>query len=367
MHPLFSSNRSFLAVLFFWLVISVFVAMLLVLIVQEVEVTNLYAQSFTLVVPWYLLFLFVCFSNFYICQLLPLNSSSVLVIIAVQWMATASSVGLWLLVGYLWSGEMVHFGFSDGRKLFLHTFNANWLLGAILYLIWILVHYVYFSAVSKERENSQVLQQKLLINDIEFKSVKAALHPHFMYNSLNMLANLSLVAPEKIHTICVQMADFLRYSVNYSKKERVTITDEINHIKNYLAIEQERFAEHLTVKFSVDKQVNERPVMPLLLFPLVENSIKHGIDSSTDPGFINIDIHTKDQRLIIHIENSFDKTGKRAASTGLGLVMLHKRLKAYYGSDATLRSDASDTCFKVQIDLPFSPAEPFTTSQLVTN
>lgn len=354
MHPLLSAPRNFIVVFVFWLFICCCVAMLMVLLATNANIEQPYAHSFVLILPWYLFFLFVCFSNYYLCQLLQFNVYSLPVVIGSQFIALAISVSLWLLLGFGWASQMDNVGLLEGNFFYQRTFNGHCLLGAILYCTWILIHYTYLHAVANEQKKAEELQQQLLIKSIDFTSVKASVHPHFMYNSLNTLANLSLVAPEKIHGLCVQMADFLRYSVNYSSRPQVSLADEINHIQNYLAVERERFPEKIKLNIRISEQANAAQVFPLLLFPLIENSIKHGINSSTDSGFISVDATVANETLTVRIENSVDPSGTKADSTGIGLSTLRKRLHAHFGVNFQLYTKTTDGSFIVQVELPFT-------------
>ncbi len=351
MHPVFSSGRYFAASILFWLSICFLFALLTAELAKS-SIAAPYLESFSLVVPWYFLLLFFCFSNIYVCRRVPLGSSSFLRVLVFQWLSAGLTTGLWLGLGYLWAGELSHTGLEQTRELFINTLTVHWIIGGSIYLLWVLIHYLYIKAAGSEGINSDHLRQELLVRDIELKAVKAAVHPHFMYNSLNMLANLSLSAPEKIHGICVQMSDFLRYSVNYSKRERVTVADELSHVENYLSVERERFGDHMQVKFCVDESIRDCNIMPLILFPLVENAVKHGIDSQLEQGYIHINLQSDGNKIQISIVNSYDPQGRKDKNTGLGLEALGKRLNAYYGDAATLLTEKDDKAFEVKISLP---------------
>lgn len=353
MHPIFSSSRSLLAVLLFWLFISLMVAFLIADVLQPHISGAVLLKSLAVIVPWYFVYIFVCFANIYVCLRLPLNNGKPLHIVGIQMVFLCFSVGIWLLLGYWWSRELIHFDLLNTDEIFSHSLTINTLLGAILYATWILVHYSYLSALQQETESSEQLQKKLLIRDIELKVVKATVHPHFMYNSLNMLANMSLVSPEKIHSLCVQMSDFLRYSVNYANKNTVTISDELTHIENYLSVERERFGDRLDVKLDVKKNCQSVIALPLLLFPLVENAIKHGIDSQIEQTYVEISIIKNESMLIIEVRNSFDSQGQKVQSTGVGLDALGKRIRGFYGETARVNINKKDSEFSVRLELPF--------------
>lgn len=337
MHPIFNANRSLLAVAVLWGVLCLLVTALIGWVLTNGHYDDLIASLFLLAFPWYFLLLFFCSSNLYICTRYPLDSSPLKDLVRAQCIAALGSVGLWLLLGWGWAELLNELGLNDVDNIFEHTLVLHLLLGLVLYGVWILVHYAFLIARNSEHLSAEALQQKLLISEIELQAVKATVHPHFMYNSLTMLANLSLIAPQKIHSICVQMSDFLRYSVNYAKKEQVTLGDEVNHIKNYLSVERERYGEHLTVNFNIDDNVLPLACMPLLLFPLVENSIKHGIGSNFENGFINITIQLQNNTIDIDISNSVDSQARPPQSTGIGLSSLKKRLGSFYGPAARIK------------------------------
>ncbi|UTA46951.1 histidine kinase [Simiduia sp. 21SJ11W-1] len=352
MHPLFNSNRSLLTLIFTWVVLCCLIALLLWELTDDapLEARGLLISLYAL--PLYLLLLFFCSANYYLCMRLPANQYALNWLFIAHASAALLTVGLWLMLGQAWSQLLENTGLTGARTLHEETLWINGLLGLVLYCAWVLVHYTYLIAKGDEANNAQALAQKLLISDIELQAVKATVHPHFMYNSLNMLANLSVAAPEKIHDICVQMSEFLRYSVNYAKKDTVTIHEELTHIENYLAIEKERFGKNLAVTIDVDPACLYRPAMPLLLFPLVENCIKHGIQSQLAPGYISLVMKPLGEHMEIQVENSFDPEGQKAESTNHGLASLKKRMGGHYGAGATLNIAKSANTFKVTLKLP---------------
>lgn len=347
MHPVFSSNRGLQAIIVLWLALS----FLLAFIVTEYSQLRL-ADGLLLFTPWYFILLFFCLSNFYICEILPLDTTRTPQLLGAQAAVSAATVLIWMTLGYFWAKHGPHDGIDSSRAVFESSMYINAALGICLYIIWIIVHYTWLAAKGNEEDNSEKLRQKLLISQIELQVVRATLHPHFLYNSLNMLANLSLAAPEKIHSLCVQMSDFLRYSVNYAKKDTVTVSEELAHIQNYLNIEQERFGDKLALEYSVDDGAGGESIIPLILFPLVENSIKHGIDSSLDGGFIKLEIRKQDTLLIFEITNSFDPLGIKPRSTGLGQQSLQKRIMTHYGAAAKMNIHKEDSLYRVTLTLP---------------
>ncbi|HEX7027047.1 MAG TPA: histidine kinase [Gammaproteobacteria bacterium] len=347
MHPVFSSNRGLQAIIVLWLALS----FLLAFMVSEYSESGL-ADGLLLFTPWYFILLFFCLSNFYLCELLPLDNTRMARLLGAQGAAATVTALIWMTLGYFWAKYGPHSNAADPSAVFQSSMYINAALGGIVYIVWIIVHYAWLNARGNEEDNSEKLRQKLLISQIELQVIRATLHPHFLYNSLNMLANLSLAAPEKIHSLCVQMSDFLRYSVNYAKKDVVTVNEELAHIQNYLNIEQERFGDKLKLEYTVDNAARPEMIIPLILFPLVENSIKHGIDSSLDGGFINVEILKRSNELIFDISNSFDPTGIKPQSSGLGQQSLQKRIAAHYGVAARMNIHKENGLYRVTLSLP---------------
>lgn len=347
MHPVFSSNRALQAIIVLWLALS----FLLAFIVTEYSRAQL-QDGLILFTPWYFLLLFFCLPNFYICDRLPLEHTRLPRLLSAQMASTIATVFIWLLIGFFWAKHPPDIAADDSLVIFKSSMHINAAIGAGIYIGWIVFHYTWLVASGNEEDNSEKLRQKLLISQIELQVVRATTHPHFLYNSLNMLANLSLSAPEKIHSLCIQMSDFLRYSVNYAGKDQVTVNEELAHIQNYLNIEKERFGNRLTLEYNVDDEARPEPMIPLVLFPLVENGIKHGIDSSLDGGFIKVEIRKQGRRLVIEITNSFDSLGTKPRSTGLGQQSLRKRIMAHYGNSAEMHTHKENNQYRVTLVLP---------------
>ena len=360
MHPIFISSRSFTAILALWAVVcALCTAMMTAMAAGSLSLpwTALAIDSVVLGLPWYTVLLFVCLSNFYLCLRLPLRTAPPVHLVLIQWVSVVVAVGVWLLFGMVWANSLVAMGFSAAVTVFNATILINILVAVLVYLLWVLLHYVYLTALSGEHLNSDELAKKLLISEVELQAIKAALHPHFLYNSLNMLANLSLVAPEKIHPLCVQMSEFLRYSVSYGNKGYVSLQDEVNHITNYLDIERERFGKRLHVNMVMSGTMDDVKVFPLLLFPLVENCIKHGVDASIEPCAITVAIEQKDTIVDIRITNTLDPEGVPPPSTKHGLASVQKRLRAHFGEQASLVTHKTQTLFEVVLNIPITVQE----------
>jgi len=123
-------------------------------------------------------------------------------------------------------------------------------------------------------------------------------------------------------------------------------------VQNYLGIERERFGERLQTVFRVDEGTRSEPILPLLLFPLVENGIKHGIDSCLDGGTLEIAIAREGDSLYIELSNPYDELGVKQNGTNLGLDAVRKRIQAHYGDRGRMSVERAAGSFSVRLTLP---------------
>ncbi len=350
MHPFFNSINRILVLLAGWLLLTVSICGL-------ISVTYAATMSNTLLLftPLYLLCLILNLPNYYICRGLPLGQTSWLMLLGSQALTLFAIAGFWSLVGTGYSVYLDDILVPPRfNALFETSRPMNLAIVVIQYEIIVLVHYLFF-AIERSRDLEQAaLQQKLLISEAELQTLKATVHPHFLFNALNTLANISLSSPEQAHRFCLLIADFLRYSVAYSKKPAVTVNDELEHVQNYLGIERERFGNRLQTRFTIDDGLRETSVPPLILFPVVENAIKHGIDSFLEGGTLEMLVRAKDNIVIIEVTNLVDELGRKQKGTGHGLSSVERRLRNFYGEKALLKTFREKGQFKVQIYLPVS-------------
>lgn len=316
------------------------------------------ADALLLLTPMYLLCLILIVPNYYICRGLPLGQSPWLLLIGSQALSLIIITGLWSALGEAYALLLDRMQDSERfGTLFTTSQPMNLTVVAIQYEVIVLMHYLFF-AIEKTRDlEKAALQQKLLISQAELQTLKAAVHPHFLFNSLNTLANISLSAPEQAHRFCLLIADFLRYSVAYGKKTSVTLNDELEHVQNYLGIERERFGARLKTSFDIDDSLRELLVPPLILFPVVENAIKHGIDSCLDGGTLELIARSRESMVVIEVVNPVDELGRKQKGTGHGLSSVERRLRNRYGDKALLKTVREKGRFKVQIYFPLAAAE----------
>lgn len=192
--------------------------------------------------------------------------------------------------------------------------------------------------LEKQRIES-ILREQLA--EAELKALRAQVNPHFLFNSLNTIAYLSTSHPEQAEQMTLRLASVFRYVLSHSDKQFTSIREEIEFLRSYLSIEESRFGKRLGFQFLIDSDVLDEMIPTLLLQPLVENSLKHGLAPKVDSGQLVVRAYRTDVGLAIDVAD--DGVGLYAVdrnnddSTGFGVRSVEQRLKTIYGELASLR------------------------------
>ncbi len=222
------------------------------------------------------------------------------------------------------NGEWVHQEPSDVVSIYY-----NLLLISIWMLIYIVYHYV------EKNRNDQLDRLKLetTVKELELKTIKSHINPHFIFNSLNSIRALVDENPKRARRAITELSNILRSSMQAEKSETVTLERELDIVKDYLALEQMRFEERLKIEFDIDEDTLQQPVPPMMLQTLVENAIKHGISKQIKGGVVRIVAVFNDNHMELLVQN----TGQLSAivnDDGFGIKSTQDRLNLMYQGKA---------------------------------
>jgi len=202
---------------------------------------------------------------------------------------------------------------------------------------------------NKSLEN-QILEAGLKMKDQELQYLKKQIHPHFLFNTLNTIYGLALKQSKDTPDVILKLSNLLDYILYQVNSSRVSLKDEILHIKEYVELEKIRFQNTLDVNFNYDELNSNTEIAPMLFIPFVENAFKHGdlID-----GFLKIDITLKitDDKLTFTVENSNLSSDESISENGIGLSNLKKRLDLLYRNNYTLNIIHQDYKYRVSLEL----------------
>lgn len=211
--------------------------------------------------------------------------------------------------------------------------------------------------VTHERCEQEIREQEIakLASEAELKALRAQINPHFLFNALTTIGYLIQTAPEKALETLLQLTQLLR-GVLRQTTEFSTLGDELKLIQNYLEIERARFEERLQIEIAVSPELKVLRVPSLVLQPLVENAVKHGISQKKDGGAVKISARVGDGDLILEVADTGAGFVESKIARGVGLSNIESRLKNYFGARARLEIKSGDGTTTARITMPIAAA-----------
>ena len=231
----------------------------------------------------------------------------------------------------------------------------------VYWVIVVTTHAVGFYRQSQARERRE-LELERHLSEARLSALQMQLNPHFLFNALHGISTLMYRDVEAADRMLIRLSELLRHALDRSGAHCVSLRDELGFLDRYLDLEQIRFADHLTVRREVDPAVLDAPVPNLILQPLVENALKHGIEPQVRPGVITLRaLRQGPATLRLEVEdNGAGLDPSRAPASGIGLANCRSRLEQLYGGGASLSlRSGSDRGLCVVIELPLAgPGAP---------
>jgi len=197
----------------------------------------------------------------------------------------------------------------------------------------------------------QLLVQKQLELQARLDSLRARIRPHFLFNTLNSIASLIVSRPHEAERAVEDLAELLRVSLQEQQRPTL-VTDELRLCELYLAIEQLRLGERLQVLWEVDPDLLDTPMPSLILQPLVENAVYHGVAQLSAGGTVRISVQRQPYAVLVVVENPAPRTPARTGGHHMALENIRQRLQVLFGSLGQLRIDAAGDRFRVELQYP---------------
>jgi two-component system LytT family sensor kinase len=253
------------------------------------------------------------------------------------WMLTVTVLGVVVLYNLANSAIVEWLRMYDPKiKVSVEKrFLANLILDSPLILVWVSIYYIWHYVELGTSSEIQKVKLESLVKELELKTIKSHINPHFIFNALNSIRALVDENPERARTAITELSNILRSSMQAEKLETVPFERELNIVKDYLALEHIRFEDRLRVEYDIDEDTLDQPVPPMMLQTLVENAIKHGIGKQKDGGQIKVISDYRDNHHELIVLNSGTLNGSTAAGDGFGLNSTRNRLKLLFGERAT--------------------------------
>ena len=222
---------------------------------------------------------------------------------------------------------------NGGKLSFVNKLLGSTVDNGLFILPWVLIYYFYHFIEKSRKQQLDTLQLESLIKELELKTIKAHINPHFIFNSLNSIRALVDENPERAREAVTELSNILRSSMQAEKLETVTFEKELDIVKDYLALENMRFEDRLRVEYRVDEDTLDQPVPPMMLQTLVENAIKHGISKQISGGVIRIISDFKGNYYELAVQNTGQLNGLFNGE-GFGLSSTTNRINLLYGDKA---------------------------------
>jgi hypothetical protein len=346
-HPILAEWRRLGAYLAAWALLGFLLAALLV---TAAPFTWLEATLFA--VPLAVLYGFVGLGSFWICRAAPLELALLVRSLGMQVVAAVGSAIFWLVVSQGWALVLDQYGSPGLTAKQTEAAPLLFGLGVVLYLLAAALHYLLGAFAASQEAERRALELEIASREAELRTLRAQIHPHFLFNSLNSINALIASRPEEARRLCVRFADFLRRSLTLGSREQIPVTEELDLAEDLLSIERVRFGDRLSHELRVSEGVRSCAVPPLVLQPLVENAVTHGIAQMLDGGTIRIEAERRGEALFIAVENPRDPDSPDSKGAGIGLRNVRRRLAALYGEDADMTVRAEKDTFCVELRFP---------------
>ena len=336
--------------------------------------------AIAIAVPLAIVEAFICLGAFYFCRAVPLEGAKPLAQLGSLVTSVVFSASLLVIAGRLWVYALQTLGFfagaapaTDGYRRAAPILLA---VGGLLFALALAIHYLLATLEASAAAERRALELEVTSREAELRALRAQINPHFLFNSLNSISSLAGRDAKKARQVCSLLGDFLRASLSLGSRDAIPLSVEIDLAEKLLQIEKIRFGDRLSFSFEVEPGVAEHEVPPLLLPPLVENAVTHGIAALVDGGDVVVGARQAGTTLEITIENAIEASlvsspgtalrdlaalsgigpgrprpdGRRG--TGLGLQNVRRRVATIYGRGAEMAVVAGPERFRVTLRLP---------------
>lgn len=211
---------------------------------------------------------------------------------------------------------------------------------------------LWYQLGQKQESERRERETEKIAREAELFKLRQQLQPHFLFNSLNSINSLIGSRPKEARKMVSQLSDFLRSTMRRDEQSFISLKEEMEHLRLYLEIEQVRFGHRLKVEIECEESLDEWKIPPLILQPLLENAIKHGLYGTLDNLVIRLKCRKLENYLILSVTNPYesDQTGK--PGTGFGLSSVQRRLYLLFGRTDLIEVSRKENIFKVKLKIP---------------
>lgn len=246
----------------------------------------------------------------------------------------------------------IYFPNSVSASAGFFSFNVLYSIFNIYPVVGIVATIKLLKSWFHNQHKTQVLEKEKIESELKF--LKAQIHPHFLFNTLNNLYALTLDKSDQAPDVVLKLSNLLDYMLYECNAPKVPVEKELNIINNYLSLEKIRYGDELNIDFMKKGNNDGMEIAPMILLPFVENSFKHGLSKNLNNPWINIFIEFKGKEILFEVENNKVKDkedGKDGYTEGIGLKNVNRRLELIYQKHYNLDIFDSEDKFKVKLKI----------------
>ena len=347
MHPILARPARVAAYIAIWLPLGGLLAALL-----AVPGIMSWPAALAYAVPLAVAYGFLCLSAYYAAHGLPLDRFDPVRAVVTGLAASFISAALWLLAARGWIGFIGTVGeWPDLPAAFRATAPTLFGFGCLLYLLAIAASYIGATFEAARDAERRGLELQVLAREAELRALRAQLDPHFLFNSLQSISALTAADPTAARRMCLLLADFLRDTLSLGARDHIPLGRELSLAERFLDIERVRFGDRLRIEID-SGDAAPCGVPPLILQPLVENAVTHGVAHLLEGGTVRVAARAGVTTLTLTVDNPCDPDRPAGRGAGMGLANVRERLRTLYGLDARLSTDESGGRYVARIELP---------------
>jgi len=331
-----------------WIVISI-IHVLFLRFSQSVDLLWAFIDSLV----FNLLYAALALSFWYMCKSISTENLKILKVIENHGAAAAFSSLIWFGLSY--ALLMNIFPAEENYRIFLRgSFLWRIVIGVLFYFLSVSFYYVYIYSINFKEQLIREAELKTLVKEAELKSLKFQINPHFIFNSLNSINSLTMSDPQKAGAMTIKLSDYLRFTLSKNEKQKSKLREEIDSTKLYLDIEKVRFGDKIEYVEEIQEKCLDVQVPSMILQPLFENAIKHGVYESLDKVGIKFSCSLNGDYLKVVVENEFDAEASMQKGEGIGLKNIRERLEKIYSKRDLLKVEKEFNLFRVKLFIPIA-------------
>ncbi len=346
LNPIITQRRHFLIyAAAFAIILMMHYIILRVFLGMPVDVSIADALVYTL-----LMFL-LGIGAWYIVRHLTLSEQKYHLVLADHLVAGGVVVLLWLL-----GGSFLLKTIFQQKQSYLEFLNLTlpwrFVYGIMMYALIVVIYYLIIYYRDYHEKVMQEAELKQAFKESELNLLKSQINPHFLFNSLNSINALIIADTEKAGEMIVELSEFLRHTVRVNENEYVTLREELENIDRYLSIEKIRFGDRLVIEKDVNEACLDRTIPNMILQPLYENAVKHGVNESTEEVTISTVCKSEASHTRISISNNYTPGNISRKGKGIGLDNVKKRLTLHFKQYDLMHIERSGNIFTVTLNIP---------------